>query len=236
MNVTVCIPCYNQAEDLHRAMMSALKQTVSPLEVLIIDDGSDIAIQVLDEPDQYPDVEVRVIRVTNRGLPAARNTGLMNARGDAFLPLDADDWIDECYIEKTLPLLQAGADVVLTGLQEHGPTRNGCYQPGYDRPWQEVTAELMLSDYNRFFYCSLLRTSLLRTVGGYNARMSEGLEDFDLSTDLLIRGAKFAAVEEPLFHYTTNPEGMLMRIHRDGGHQRMVEEMRRHHRWQCRVS
>ena len=151
LNVTVCIPTHNDADVLHNALMSALKQTVPPLEVLIVDDGSDSEVVVPAEPDDYPHIPVRVVRVTNRGLPAARNVGLMLARGDGFVPLDADDTIREDYLEKTLPLL-ADADVVLTGLQEVGPPpRNQRYNAGYDRPWQEVTLDLLLNDYNRFF-------------------------------------------------------------------------------------
>src|SRR6266404_1739898 len=117
--VSAAIPCYNQAEFLQQALQSLYDQTLPPREIIIIDDGSDVPIVLASEPDDYPHIDVRVVRVTNRGLPAARNAALMLARCEAFLPLDADDWLDPCYIEKTLPLLE-DADVVLTGLQEHG--------------------------------------------------------------------------------------------------------------------
>lgn len=230
--VTVCIPTHDDAEMLHGAMLSALQQTVLPYEIIIVDDGSDKEVVVLAEPDNYPGVPVCVLRVTNRGLPAARNAALMNARGAAFLPLDADDRIAPDYIEKTLPLL-TDADVVLTGLQEHGPTRNGTYMPGYDRPFEQVDEEI-LWQYNRFFYCSLFRTQILRDVGGYNPRMAGwpgvngGYEDWDLWIDLKRRGARFAAVNEVLFHYTTKPDGMLVKAEQN--RQALVDEMRRHHR------
>lgn len=225
MSVTVCIPCYNQQNTLHRTLESVYEQTVQPLEVLVIDDGSNPPIQIRENKPY-----VRVIRVTNRGLPAARNVGLMNASGLGFLPIDADDWLAPNYIEKTLPLLRSGSDVVLTGLQEHGPTRNNSYMPGYNLPWQEVTADLMMSTFNRFFYCSLYRTSLLKEIGGYNPKMNLGLEDYDLNVDLLRRKARFNAVEEVLFHYdTSNPDGMLQTITRNGGFESMKQEMRRHH-------
>ena len=115
MSVTVCITTHNDAHVLQRAFVSALEQTVSPLEVIIVDDGSDNEVVIPAEPDNYPHIACRVVRVTNRGLPAARNTALMLANGIGFLPLDADDWLDPHYIEKTLPLLRAGADVVLGG-------------------------------------------------------------------------------------------------------------------------
>lgn len=230
--VSVVIPTYNDAETLQRAMLSALKQTVPPLEIIIVDDGSDKLVVVPNEPDSYPGVPVRVVRVTNRGLPAARNTGLMLAKGHAFLPLDADDWIEPNYIEKTLPLLTTH-DVVLTGLKEHGPKRKGEYMPGFDRPHNLVTEET-LWNYNRFFYCSLISTPLLREVGGYNPRMTGGwgvhggYEDWDLWIDLMRRKARFAAVNELLFNYTTKSESMLTAA--ESNREKLVEEMRRHHK------
>lgn len=227
MSVTVCIPCYNQQETLFRTLSSIVQQTVLPLEVLIIDDGSNRKIIVPTMPG-INNLDIKIIRVTNRGLPNARNVGLMNAKGEAFLPLDADDWIDSTYIEKTFPLLGKHVDVVLTGIKEHGPTRNQSYSPGYNMPYNAVTAELMLTSHNRFFYCSLFRTETLRKIGGYNGRMVHGFEDWDLWIDLLRRECQFRAVDEPLLNYdTSNPGSMLtsaMRMRDE-----IVREIHRHH-------
>lgn len=231
--VTVVITTHNDAHDAQRALLTVLQQTVAPIEVLIIDDGSEIEVRVPASPDDYPHIPVRVVRITNRGLPAARNAGLMLARAGAILFLDADDWLDPTYLERTLPQL-ADADVVLVGLQEHGPTRKGCYKPGYDKPWHLVTLD-DLWQMNRFFYCALFRTETLRECGGYNPLMAGawnqagGYEDHDLWIDLMTRGARFAAIDEPLFNYsTTSTESMVHRAarNRDALH----AEMRRHHR------
>ena len=126
------------------------------------------------------------------------------------------------------------ADVVLTGLQEHGPERQGVYQAGYDRPFDQVTLDLMW-EMNRFYYCSLFRTQVLREVGGWNPLMAGswnqngGLEDWDLTLDLMTRGVRYAAADEVLFNYSTaNPESM---IHRSASNREaLMLEMKRHHR------
>jgi len=216
--VTIVIPCFNLGKFLREAVSSALTQTQPAAEVIVVDDGSTEDISWVAE--EFP---VRLIRVANRGLPSARNTGLMNARGRAFLPLDADDWIEPTYIEKTLPLLE---DVVCVGLQEHG-TRNGTYTPGCEIGLENLTV-YQERDSNRLFYCSLFRTSLLKEVGGYNGRMVHGYEDWDLWVDLMQRGAKLASVDEPLFHYRTRKDSMLADTEanwRDW----CLDEMARHH-------
>jgi glycosyltransferase involved in cell wall biosynthesis len=222
--VTVGIPCFEQAEWLGEALASVAAQTVPAVETIVVDDGSSPpeAQRIRELCRQFG---ARHVRVTNRGLPGARNTALMLARGDAFLPLDADDWIEPEYIEKTLPWLR-DADFVCVGLQEHG-LRDNVFMPGYDRPLEQVTLELELQ-MNRIYYCSLFRTDLLRSVGGYNGRMVNGYEDWDLAIDLIARGARFVAVDEILFHYRVRPDGLLAEAERSH-RQRNIAEMSRHH-------
>lgn len=226
--VTVVIPCYNQQESLIETLASVYAQTYPPYEVIVVDDGSPEPVQL---PYNHTEIPTKLVRVTNRGLPSARNTGLMLTNTLGFLPLDADDQLAPEYIEKTVQLL-ADADVVMTGLQEHGPTRNGVYMPGFDRPYDQVDEEIMWS-YNRFFYCSLFRTQTLREVGGYHSQMSGwpgvhgGYEDWDLWIDLMRRGTRFVAVNEVLFHYTTKPDGMLVAA--ESNRDALVSEMKRHH-------
>jgi hypothetical protein len=223
--VTVCVPCYGTPEFLSQTLASVAAQTVPVLETIVVDDGSEpaaaAAIRAISER-----FGARYLRVTHRGLPNARNAALMLARGSGFLPLDSDDWIEPAYVERTLPRLR-DADVVCVGLQEHG-LHSGRFLPGYDRPLEEVTLD-HLWQMNRFFYCSLLRTQLLREVGGYNGRMVTGYEDWDLTIDLLSRGARFVAVNEILFNYRTRADGLLARAERDH-REANIALMREHHR------
>lgn len=222
--VTVCVPCYQQAEYLHACLASLEAQTVPPLEVIVIDDGTpdDSVMEVVLR--HGPETGVHYIRVTNRGLPNARNVGLMLARGRAFLPLDADDWVSPDFIEKTMPLL-ADADVVVTGLQEHGP-RSGAYLPGWDRELVDISEELLWQS-NRLFYCALYDTRYLRNLGGWNGRMIHGWEDWDLWLDIYRRGGRIAEVRECLFQYRTKEQSMLHEAERWRDWNR--DEMRRHH-------
>ena len=85
--VSVVVVCYNQAHYLAEAIRSAIAQDYQDMEVLVVDDGS---------TDETPEVarafpQVRYIRQDNRGLPAARNTGLRQSTGEYLLFLDADD-------------------------------------------------------------------------------------------------------------------------------------------------
>lgn len=222
--VTVVVPCFEQSEYLTQCLKSIAVQTLPVFDTIVIDDGSNPQ-EAARIKEICGDEGARYVWVTNRGLPSARNTGLMLTKTVGFLPLDADDWIAPTYIERTLPMLKI-ADVVVPGLQEHGPDRNQMYMPGFDRPLEEVTLDVMWQ-FNRTFYASLFRTELLRTVGGYNGRMIDGFEDYDLAIDLMSRGARYIAVNEVLFHYRTRADSMLSTAmkKRDS----IMAEMRRHH-------
>lgn len=91
--ISVIIPTFNYAHYIHEALQSVLRQAHSPLEIIIVDDGStDDTAELLTA---YQD-RVLYVRQENRGTGAARNTGILRSRGDYLAFLDADDvWIPE---------------------------------------------------------------------------------------------------------------------------------------------
>jgi glycosyltransferase involved in cell wall biosynthesis len=97
-SVTVVITTYNHAAFLDDAIRSIIRQSVPADEIIVVDDGS------TDTPDTVVSgySHVRLIRQRNRGLSAARNTGLQAAVGDKIIFLDADDRLCQCAIEAGL--------------------------------------------------------------------------------------------------------------------------------------
>src|SRR5262249_59293001 len=86
--ISVVIPCYNGARFLRETLASVLAQTLPPLEVLVIDDGSTDDSGAVAESFGPP---VRVIRQPNQGESVARNRGIEEAKGEWVGFLDADD-------------------------------------------------------------------------------------------------------------------------------------------------
>ncbi len=106
--VSVIIPCYNQAHFLGDAIQSCLAQTYSNLEVVVVNDGS---------PDNTSEVaraygeRVRLVEQENAGLSAARNTAIMNARGEFIVLLDADDRLLPDCVEARLKMISASSRI-----------------------------------------------------------------------------------------------------------------------------
>jgi glycosyltransferase involved in cell wall biosynthesis len=86
--ISVVIPTYNRAGLLPRAVESALAQTVAPLEILIVDDGS--TDDTKSVCSRWP-APVRYIATPNGGVARARNVGIKEARGEWIALLDSDD-------------------------------------------------------------------------------------------------------------------------------------------------
>lgn len=116
LRVSVIIPTYNRADYLPQALQSVFDQTLDPFEVIVVDDGS---------TDNTADVvrafepRVRYFRHQhNKGISAARNSGLEAARGEVVAWLDADDLWEPDFLATVIPLLVAdeGLDGVYTGL------------------------------------------------------------------------------------------------------------------------
>jgi glycosyltransferase involved in cell wall biosynthesis len=88
--ITVVIPCYNHANVLRRTLEGLAKQTIKPLEVVVVDDGSNDHPETIVK-DYKTRLPIKIVRFgTNKGAPAARNEGARQTSAPFILFLDAD--------------------------------------------------------------------------------------------------------------------------------------------------
>ena len=107
--VSIVIPCYNQAPFLSEAIASALQQSYSSIEVIVVDDGStDDTSSVAKSYGQ-----VRYVKQANRGVTAARNAGLTMSCGTYVVFLDADDRLLPHAVEAGVESVEANPNYAL---------------------------------------------------------------------------------------------------------------------------
>ncbi|MBN2109292.1 MAG: glycosyltransferase family 2 protein [Deltaproteobacteria bacterium] len=111
--VSVIIPLYNQQRYIGDALQSVVQQTFPDWECIIINDGSTDGSRDAALACMQRDSRIRLIDQPNRGLSAARNRGLAEARGRYIQFLDADDCIDK---EKLRLQIQALAPAAMPAL------------------------------------------------------------------------------------------------------------------------
>jgi glycosyltransferase involved in cell wall biosynthesis len=206
--VTVVIPCYNAGAHLREAVESALAQTHTHLDVVIVDDGSTdpATLELLDSANWE---RTTILRQDNRGPAAARNHAIEAARGEFILPLDADDRIDPSYAEKALRVFERRPDV---GIVYCKALRFG-KESG---PWMLPTYTLreMVID-NVIFITAMFRKADWQRAGGFNEHLRMGVEDYEFWLKLLSMGRDVVQIDEYLFHYRVQEVSRTTRFKRD---------------------
>lgn len=115
--VSVVIPAFNRRAVVGEAIASALSQTLAPLEVVVVDDGSDDGTHKVALAYGEP---VRCLRRDNGGPAAARNTGVIAARGDLVAFLDSDDaWHPHCLERLVANQRRYDLDMVFADVEVH---------------------------------------------------------------------------------------------------------------------
>lgn len=128
MKVSIIIPVYNVSLYIKRCLYSVLRQSYSEIECIIVNDASqDDSMEKVNEVliNQNSNISFKIVsHPFNRGLSAARNTGVKNSMGEYLFFLDSDDEITSDCIEKLLSYLNnSQADIVIGELSVIGGNR-----------------------------------------------------------------------------------------------------------------
>lgn len=192
--VSVIIPAYNAEGTLEESVRSVLNQSVSNLELIIINDGSSDSTGNLADRLASEDGRIRVVNQLNEGVSAARNKGMRLAKGRFIGILDADDlWLSDKLATQLMAVQSDENVVVITGLKRFADLDSGrewlneTIPPiiGDRRSYAENIMHLPSSSMNLINTMLVLRDHLL-SIGGWNEQLRTG-EDWDLWIRLCLR-------------------------------------------------
>ncbi len=128
-NISVIIPCFNAARYINEAIDSVLKQTVLPIEIIVVDDGStDESANIAKSIDKH----VKVLQQHNQGESVARNRGIKEASGDWVAFLDADDIWKPGKLEAQLAIADEETVAVHTNNFQFGGWQGRTHYEKYD--------------------------------------------------------------------------------------------------------
>jgi len=175
--ISIIMPCFNAENNLCRSVSSVLTQTYSNWELITIDDGSqdNTLAYLLAQTDN----RIKVLSQENRGVSAARNTGLAAASGDYVAFLDSDDTWDNDFLQAMVPALEENGSVALAycGWQNIGIT-GGRDEPFIPPDYERPDKKAMLLVNNRWpIHAALTRLTLVKSIGGFDTHFVVG-EDF----------------------------------------------------------
>ncbi len=183
-------------DTLHAVQRSSFKS----YEWLIVNDGStdQETINLLMELETAGSAEI-INHLHNKGLPAARNTGIRAARGKYIFFLDSDDLIDPTFLEKAFIFLEANADFSFVNSYVEG---FGAQQYKWKGGFHEK--DLFLQE-NRNTSCFMARREVFNSVL-FDESMKNGCEDWEFWLQAASKGYWGYTIPEYLFYYRRSVE------------------------------
>ena len=157
MTVSIIIPIYNVALYIEDCLKSVMRQTYQgEMECLLIDDcGTDDSMAIAEKIISAYEglISFRVIRhERNRGLSAARNTGIGEAIGDCIYFMDSDDEIAPDCIEKLMSPVMADATIEMVMGNYSILAENGCQVKRFEQPIEKDQEEFASLSVVRDYY------------------------------------------------------------------------------------
>ncbi|WP_371060676.1 glycosyltransferase [Rhodosalinus sp. 5P4] len=190
-SVSVIIPAYNADRFLKEAVHSVFQQSVPPLEIIIVDDGSQDRTLETARDLASQDARIAVLTGPNGGAAAARNAGLSKASGDYLLFLDADDRLHENAIRDHLRAFAERADAAMVFGSNDVIDENGNLLHANPTPIEEVKLQDIALRVTPCPSQCLYLKSAIQKVNGYNEAFRYS-QDIDLNLRLIHVGRIFS--------------------------------------------
>lgn len=222
LTVSAVIATYNRAPELRIALTRLMSQTTPPVEILVIDDGSndgtDAMMRTEFAPARFP--MIRYVRQPhNGGLILARNFGFVNTTGDCVLSVDDDSWfVEPDGLERCTAYLEANPEVAAVACNIE--TRDGLVyfpkgKPPFDVPW--------------YVGCGhLLRRDAVAAVGLYMPELYRQGEEKDRCLRLLGAGHRVVALPDVMVYHDKSEKGRKPGLERFYNHRNdLIREVAR---------
>ena len=196
--VSVVIPVFNGEAFLREAVQSVLDQRHSPIEIIVVDDGSTDGTASV--ATSFPET-VRYLRQTNQGPAAARNRGIEHAQGGLIAFADADDLWPAEKLELQLPFLieDPAIEIVMGRIQQVLLSRTV--------DGQTQAEELGEPAFSVNLGSAVIRKSVFERVGLFDETMRYS-EDVDWFMRAREAGVHIATIDAVTLLYRQHEENM----------------------------
>jgi glycosyltransferase involved in cell wall biosynthesis len=188
--VSVVIPCYNSERFIQEAIDSVMDQTVLPIEIICVDDGSTDGslLKLKDLSQRIP--MLKVIAQENAGATHARNRGLEQAQGDYVQFLDADDTLLPEKLERQLAITEKNEapDLVIGSYSKYTNKGALIYTQLQQREGPAIWLKLMRTQLG-ITSSILFKRGAVLAVGGWDELLKSS-QEYDLMFRMIKVGAK----------------------------------------------
>ncbi len=217
MKVSVVVPIYKVEKYIERCVRALMEQTLEDVEFLFVDDASpdgsmDIVKRVASEYDRTIHF---LVHEKNKGLPAARNTGLDAATGEYIYHCDSDDWPERTLLERMVRAAEVtGADFVYCDFYlSFFDKERLMHQPSFSVPMELLEKGCLAGMMKHNVWNKLVRRKIyidngIRSPEEHN----KGGEDL-MMVKVLRMANKVVHVPEALYHYNKTNENAITKTY-----------------------
>ena len=218
--VSIIVPVYGVERYIERCAVSLFEQTYKDIEYIFVNDATpDKSIEVLRTVMvRYPE-RAKAVRIVehpkNKGLSAARNTGLDHATGDYIWHVDSDDYVATNAVEKWVEVAEKqSADIVICDINilttKGIETERGTYKDKEDYIRRLLQHTQKCAHWNKFY-----SKSFIDEIGIRSDEQIRMAEDYAVTPRLLYCAKRVAILHEPLYFYeTTNQSSYVHNLRR----------------------
>ena len=189
--ISVIIPCYNCETFIARAIKSVLDQTFEDWELILVNNNStDATQQILENYEKEFPSKITVFQEMKKGAPAARNKGLMHAKGEWIQFLDADDELLPEKIKGQYQLTSTNPSIVASPYTMEGEREGSAFTKIRKLEIADFWKGLTISELG-ITSANLWNRKILLTAGGWDETLVSS-QEYDLMFRMLQNSPKVA--------------------------------------------
>ena len=172
--VSFIVPYFNAGETIQETIDSIFNQTYQKFDVWIVNDGSTDPLSIEKLQDFEGNERIHILHQENAGPSVARNLAIEKTNADYFVPLDADDLIEQNALLTAISLMTNDYNIgaVYGNFEWFGDIQGTKKQAGFQLEKQFLMNQIAVT--------ALIRKEMWKELGGYDTFLSKpGLEDWE---------------------------------------------------------
>lgn len=219
--ISIIVPVYKVEDTLVKCIETLINQTISDIEIILVDDGSPDNSGYICDQYALKDERIKVIHKENGGLASARNAGLDIARGEFIGFVDSDDYISLNMYEKMYKKInELEADICICGYYTVRNDKYISHKIGIDKNFlnkeeiiEKLVKPLIGNDLEHndeivgFVWRNLYKKELICS-SRFKSEEIYFAEDEVFNIDAYYKSRKVCLLDEPLYYYQYNANSL----------------------------
>lgn len=207
--ISVIIPLYNVENYIYDCLLSFENQSYKNFEVIIVDDGStDKSLEVVKIYIEKSKMNIKIIEQENQGVSVARNTGIINSKGDYICFVDSDDMVSSRYLQELFEKITEEIDVSICGIKNISEIET--YQKKIERkiknnlkiyPSEVALNKFLLRDLKPGVWAMMIKRKIIEKNNIYFTPGARYSEDIEFIYKVLANSNQIVVTDSKIYYY-----------------------------------